>query len=54
MDQPETIPKGQDGDVYVLRRVMHDWNDEQCRTILQNVKKAMGSLIPAGAWLTTD
>jgi hypothetical protein len=30
-----------DGDAYVLSHVIHDWNDDQCLTILGNVRKAM-------------
>ncbi|MFB7355072.1 methyltransferase [Streptomyces gardneri] len=33
------------GDVYVLSRVLHDWDDEQCRTILRHCAAAM----PPGA-----
>ena len=32
-------------DVYVLKDVLHDWDDERCRTILRTVRPAM----PAGA-----
>jgi hypothetical protein len=28
-------------DVYVLKHVIHDWNDERAETILRNVRKAM-------------
>jgi O-methyltransferase domain/short chain dehydrogenase len=30
-----------DGDVYVLSRVLHDWDDQQCRLILQRCAEAM-------------
>jgi NAD(P)-dependent dehydrogenase (short-subunit alcohol dehydrogenase family) len=30
-----------DGDVYVLSRVLHDWDDQQCRLILQRCVEAM-------------
>jgi len=33
------IPSG--ADLYILKRILHDWNDEQCITILQNCYKAM-------------
>ncbi|WP_277305156.1 methyltransferase [Spongiactinospora sp. TRM90649] len=29
------------GDVYLLKRVMHDWDDDQCVTILTNCRRAM-------------
>jgi hypothetical protein len=29
-----------DGDVYVLSRVLHDWNDDDCARILTNCRKA--------------
>jgi hypothetical protein len=38
---------GARADVYVMKDVLHDWDDERCRTILATVRKAM----PAGAKL---
>jgi hypothetical protein len=35
----ETVPSG--GDAYVMSHVIHDWNEEQCRTILANCRRAM-------------
>lgn len=35
----ETVPTG--GDAYIMKHIIHDWNDEQCVTILQNCRKAM-------------
>jgi orsellinic acid C2-O-methyltransferase len=35
----ETIP-GQ-GDAYILSRIIHDWNDEQCKIILENCRRAI-------------
>jgi len=31
------------GDVYLLKQILHDWNDEQCVTLLQNCVRAMRS-----------
>ncbi|WJV47336.1 methyltransferase [Streptomyces flavofungini] len=33
------VPEG--GDVYVLSRVLHDWDDDQCRDILRHCARAM-------------
>ncbi len=35
----ERVPAG--GDAYILSHIVHDWNEDQCRTILGNVRKAM-------------
>jgi orsellinic acid C2-O-methyltransferase len=35
----QAVPPG--ADVYVLKTVLHDWDDEQCRAILINCAKAM-------------
>ena len=35
----ERVPAG--GDAYVLSHIIHDWNEEQCLTILGNCRKAM-------------
>src|SRR6185436_3799347 len=35
----ERIPKN--ADAYLMKMVLHDWNDEQCLQILQNCHKAM-------------
>ena len=35
----ESVPKG--GDVYVLKHVIHDWNDERAGEILQTCRRAM-------------
>jgi hypothetical protein len=37
----QTVPKG--GDVYIMSHVIHDWNEEQCRTILTNCRRAMNA-----------
>ncbi len=35
----EAIPAG--GDVYMMSHIIHDWNEEQCLTILGNCREAM-------------
>lgn len=35
----ESIPPG--FDAYLLRNILHDWNDEQCIKILSNIRKTM-------------
>jgi hypothetical protein len=35
----ESVPAG--GDAYLLSHVIHDWNEEQCSTILGNCRRAM-------------
>ncbi len=51
----ESVPQG--ADVYVLKKVIHDWNDEQAVAILRNCREAMAphgkvlvaeTIIPAG------
>lgn len=34
------VPEG--GDVYLLKSVLHDWDDDHCRVILRNCRQAMG------------
>jgi hypothetical protein len=36
----ESVPAG--ADAYVLKSVIHDWDDDRSRTILQNCREAMG------------
>ena len=36
----ESVPEG--GDVYLLKHILHDWNDDECVKILRNVGEAMG------------
>lgn len=36
----ESVPSG--GNAYVLKSVIHDWNDEQSRLILKNCRQAIG------------
>ncbi|MFE3203716.1 methyltransferase [Embleya sp. NPDC059237] len=31
------------GDVYLIKRILHDWDDEQCVRILRNCRRAMAS-----------
>jgi hypothetical protein len=38
----ENVPNG--ADVYVVKRILHDWSDETCVQILENIRRAM----PAG------
>jgi hypothetical protein len=37
----DTVPAG--ADAYVLSHVIHDWNEEQCLTILGHCRRAMGA-----------
>jgi len=38
-DFMKSLPAG--GDLYVLSNVLHDWDDDRCRAILDNCRKAM-------------
>ncbi|MGY4921122.1 methyltransferase [Streptomyces sp. 900105755] len=38
-DFTESVPSG--GDVYLLSRVLHDWDDDRCTTILRRCAEAM-------------
>jgi SAM-dependent methyltransferase len=35
----EHVPPG--GDIYILSHIIHDWNEDQCLTILGNCRKAL-------------
>ncbi|MCC8938693.1 methyltransferase [Bradyrhizobium sp. Arg68] len=35
----QSVPSG--GDAYILSHILHDWNDDQCLTILGHCRKAM-------------
>ncbi len=37
----ETIPEG--GDLYIMKNILHDWNDESCLVILRNIAMNMPS-----------
>ena len=37
----EGVPAG--ADAYILSHVIHDWNEEQCLTILGHCRRAMGT-----------
>jgi hypothetical protein len=45
----QTVPAG--GDVYLMRHIIHDWNDEQCLTILRNCRKVVP---PSGKLLLVE
>jgi hypothetical protein len=32
-----------EGDVYLLKQILHDWNDGQCRTILANCARRLAA-----------
>ena len=35
----ESVPAG--GDAYIMKHIIHDWDDERALTILRNIKRAM-------------
>ena len=35
----DSVPPG--GDAYLMRHILHDWDDDQCLTILRNCRKVM-------------
>jgi hypothetical protein len=45
----ESVPAG--GDAYVLKWILHDWDDASCAVILRNVRAAFG---PGGRLLIVD
>jgi O-methyltransferase domain/Dimerisation domain len=45
----ESVPAG--ADAYILSHILHDWSDNQCLTILGNIRKAMN---PAGCLLVVE
>lgn len=44
----ESVPVG---DLYLLKMILHDWSDEECIKILQNVRK---SIVPGGRLAVLD
>jgi hypothetical protein len=44
-----SVPEG--GDCYVLKHIVHDWDDERCRTFLGNIARVMD---PAGRVIVVD
>ncbi|HJN43979.1 MAG: methyltransferase [Vicinamibacterales bacterium] len=45
----ETVPEG--ADCYTLKHIIHDWDDERCRTILSHIATAMA---PSGRVLVVE
>jgi SAM-dependent methyltransferase len=45
----ESVPGG--ADAYLLRHIIHDWDDEKARKILQNIHQVMG---PGGRLLVVE
>lgn len=37
----ETVPSG--GDAYILKHIIHNWDDERARTVLRNCHRSMGA-----------
>jgi hypothetical protein len=37
----QSVPGG--GDIYLLKRILHDWNDEHCVQILRTCREAMSA-----------
>ncbi|MFO0697163.1 MAG: methyltransferase [Polyangiales bacterium] len=50
----ESVPAG--GDVYLLKHILHDWNDAECVAILERVRAAMapGAKVVVVEMLITD
>ena len=45
----KAVPRG--GDAYIMKHIIHDWDDEKCITILKNIRAAM---IPGGRVILLD
>jgi hypothetical protein len=39
----DSIPDAQDGDIYYMRYILHDWPEHQALDILRNIRTKMGS-----------
>lgn len=39
----ETLPPARDGDAYMMRLILHDWDDKDSTAILTSIRKAMGN-----------
>jgi hypothetical protein len=37
----QSVPEG--GDAYIMKHIIHDWDDERAALILKNIAKAMGA-----------
>jgi hypothetical protein len=45
----ERVPPG--ADAYIMKYIIHDWNDDQCEIILRNIRSAMA---PGGRVLVVE
>lgn len=45
----QSVPEG--GDAYLLKRILHDWNDEQAVRILQNCRRAIAAGGSCWSWM---
>jgi 6-hydroxytryprostatin B O-methyltransferase len=55
--QPARPPGFEDagrGDVYLLRQILHDWDDEKCITILRHMAAALQRTGPEGRLIVMD
>src|SRR6185295_17728666 len=48
-DMFRSVPAG--GDAYMMKRILHDWSDDESRRILESCRRAMG---PSGTLLVID
>ena len=35
----DTVPSG--GDTYIMKNIIHDWDDDRCVTLLRNIRTAL-------------